>query len=355
MKNKFHETRIKSERLSYNKAISRTKKQIAAVSIGAISVFAGIQASSLVSDQATADVNTTFQVNVVESLSVAITTPTEGDSGGIGTFLRNAVGLEVSANSGNGFTASMYSKGSTNLTNTTSGNSETLPTLSNSTTRGAFPANYWGYSLGEYKLDGASQGTYTLNGHTYGETEPGNGNSNYYPLVSTSASPITIMDGATGSKKTGSQNIYFGAKGGVSQASGTYEGTVVISVITGAVSEPTNPATPVNPATDNTSTANPTYAETYGPSGNQGWTTYTTTSSDTTAGTNTTTTEISDGDTRSSYQAPAGVIENTYSNISNSTPLATGLAVTAAVAASSGYMFFIAANRRERDEDEEEA
>lgn len=358
MKNKFHEKKYLSlDCLYHDKVKSKTKAVVAC--IGVLSIIAGVYASSLATDSAVAAVNsnTTFQVNVSESLSVSVTTPTSWGSGWYDEFLRNAIGVSVSGNNG-GFTASMYSKDSTNLVNTAS-NSEVLPTLANSYTRANFPANYWGYSLGEYILDGATQNSYTLNGHSYGETTVGNSNSNYYPLVSTSAAPIIIMDGVTNIKKTGSQNIYFGAKADLTKAAGTYAGTIVISVVTGTIDSNTNPITPINPANDNdpnNATSNPSYAEKYGQYGGSGWTTYTTASSDNSSlpNTNTTTTQIGVGDTRSSYANPAGVIEDTYSSISEGSPLATGLAVTATVAAASGYMFFIVANRREREDEETE-
>ena len=357
MKNKFYEQKyLNLDCLCINKSKSRAKKIVAFA--GLLSVAAGLYSGFTSEDYVTANgnVDTTFQVNVAESLSVSVTTPTEWANGTINTFLRNAVGVSVSANSG-GFTASMYSEDSTNLTNTTSGSSDILPTLTNSYTRTSFPANYWGYSLGEYVLDGTTQNSYTLNGNSYGETAAGNGSSNYYPLVSNSASPITIMDGATSVKKTGSQNIYFGAKADANQASGTYIGTVVISVVTGTINNNDNPITPVNPAHDNDPQGtNPSYAENYGTSGDQGWTTYSTTSTSGSgaSATNTTTTQVSAGDTRSSYANPAGVLEDTYSSISEGSSLATGLAVTATVAAASGYMFFIVANRREREDEEAE-
>ena len=49
--------------------------------------------------------------------------------------------------------------------------------------------------------------TDSLNNHTYNETEIGNANSTYYPLVSTSATPITVL--TSNGSGSGSQDIYF--------------------------------------------------------------------------------------------------------------------------------------------------
>ena len=355
MKNIYRENYINTKCSHYSRTmLGNTKIMVFFVSL--LSIAAGIFASvTVASGQASASISASasvpFQVNVVGSLTVSVTTPADWASGGINTFLRNTVGLEVSSNEGNGFTASMYSKyNTTNLTNATSGNSETLPTLASSSARSSFPANYWGYSLGEYVLDGATQTSYTLNGNSYGETAAGNESSNYYPLVSTSNSPITVMNGTN--KRSGSQNIYFGAKANATKASGTYTGTVVISVVTGTVDPSTNPITPTNPATpQNTSPSSPT---SYAYDSTNDRTIYSHTTTNAVAGTETTTTQVSSGDTTSAYSSPQGVVQNSHSNISSATPLATGLAVTAAVAATSGYMFFIVANRREREDEEEE-
>lgn len=297
------------------------------------------------------DASTTFQVNVAGTLSVSVTTPDNWASGDVDTFLRNTVNLSVATNDASGFTASMYSDTTTDLTNIYK-QSVTLPTLASSTTRSAFPTNHWGYSL--------KNGPY--NSQTYGETDAGNNSSNYYPLVATSASPITILQANAGTA-TGEQSIYFGAKANTSQAAGTYTGTVLISVVTGVVNNTSgdpgyNPITPVDPATNNDTTVDtPTYTPdtNYPTDTTRGRTVYYTTSSTTIDGGSgtTTTTEVTTGDVRSSYSDPAGVTTRTTSNINDSS-LALGLATTASVAAASGIFFFILAKRREEDEDDEE-
>lgn len=290
------------------------------------------------------DANTTFQVNVKETLSVQITTPTTWASGDVNEFLRNKVSLNVSTNNANGFTASMYSQTTTNLTNT-SINTETIPTLASSAVRGSFPANYWGYSLGVASFDNK----------TYGETDAGDNTSSYYPLVNTSATPIKILTGTS----NGSRDIYFGAKAGLAKASGTYTGTVVINVVTDTIDSNTNPMTPTNPATP--SSTEETAAFTAAPVGStsHGSTVYTYTRTNSTNHTTTTTTQVSDGNNVSAYSGytpPQGVSESTDYNVSSAgSPVAAGLATTASVAAASGILFFILAKRREKDDEEDES
>ena len=273
-----------------------------------------------------ADENTDFNVNVREVLSVSITTPTTWASGDIDTFLRNPISLDIVTNNANGFTASMTTKtNDTSLINT-SKNSVTLPTLSASTTRANFPANYWGYSLDD--------------------TPAGNTASNYAALVGAGSTPITIL--ASNSAATGHKDFYFGAKANVTKASGTYSGTVVISVVSGVIDNNTNPVIPTNPdtpnPTPNTATYNPTH----------GTTTYTYTNTNSGSNTTTTTTEVSSGDSRSVYEGytpPQGVTYSTTSRVSNLSTLTTGLAIASSVAATSGAFFLFAARREEDDDD----
>ena len=316
-------------------------KKISKVMIGSACILA--VASVLVpqefTDNSVHAENTAFQVNVRETLSVVVDTPDTGASGGINEFLRNKVSLSVSTNNANGFTASMYSKDTTNLKNAAQ-NSITLPTLSSSYTRGNFPANYWGYSL--------KNGSY--NSKTYNETEAGNNSSYYHPLISNSASPITVLTGTS----SGSQDIYFGAKANMSQASGTYIGTVIISVVTDTINSNTNPITPTNPANPNPTLNTASYSPS--PTGGaNGSTVYTYRNSS--GGRTTSTTQVSDGnnvDAYTGYTPPQGVVDKTFASVSDGSALTTGLAITSAVAATSGILFFIIAKRRDEDDDEEE-
>ena len=279
-----------------------------------------------------ATANTTFQVNVQEFLSVSIEAPIHWASGDIDTFLRNTIGLTVASNNVAGFTASMSAQSSTSLSH--SSKSEiTLSTLASSTTRASFPANRWGYSLRDNVTD---------NNNTYGETTQGNPSSNYYPIT-TSASPVIILKSSTNG--TSNQDIYFGAKSDISQASGTYSGTVIINVVSGVIDEDSsspsyNPTTPTNPATDTMP------GTTYNDIAN-----HRLISTTQTIGNDTTTTETTVTNT---YTAPQGVTDSTSSNIYDGSMLTTALAATASIAAASGVIFFILAKRKKDEEEEDE-
>lgn len=328
-----------TKRLCYNWCMPKTKMKVMPVLAGLLlavsALLSSISPNSAFAEECTASpCDTSFQVNVKESLSVSITVPQEWASGDIDTFLRNTVSLNVKTNSASGFTAYMYSKDTTNLTNAVSSTSSpiTLPTLSNTSTRGQFDTNHWGYSLRATDY----------NGVTYGETEAGASSSNYYPMTT---SNIQILDNTAGNDR----DVYFGAKANMGQASGTYLGTVVFNVVTSTPPTPPTPTpTPVNPDDDNPGDSVPTYDN------NNDRTVYTTISStgSGSTGTTTTTTEITNGDNTSMY--PLGETRRTESNISEGSQVATGLAVAASTAAASGMIFFILAKRREDDEEDEE-
>ena len=273
---------------------------------------------------ASAEENTQFNVNVKESLSVSITTPDTWASGEIDTFLRNKVSISVTSNNAAGFTASMTTRtADTALTNTVK-NTYTIPTLSSSVSRSSFPANYWGYSLND--------------------TESGSSTSTYSALVGAGSTPITILSSSTAT--SGNKDFYFGAKANAAKASGTYTGTVVISVVSGVIDN-SNPVTPTDPVTPGQNQT-PTYDS------GKNVTHYTYSST----GTNTesTTTQISSGDNRSAYDnylPPQGV---TYgkTQINPGITLATGLGIAAAVAATSGFFFLAAARRENEDEDDQQ-
>ena len=287
-----------------------------------------------------ASTNVNFEVNVVDNLSVTITTPDSWASTDTvtsdGVFLRNEVGLSVTTNVPTGFTASMYSRDNTRLVNTAK-NTLYIPTLSSSSTRGSFPSNYWGYSLGSVPSG--------VTGITYGETMAGNNSSYYHPMVATSNAPITLIYKNTSG--TGTQDIYFGAKANLNQGAGTYANVVIISVVTGAIDNNTNPITPTNPAVDELANNTPAYNDdnNYGVgNSNASGTTVTTNRSGTT-----TTTDVVAGDIYGLNQVPHGV-----TNIAAGSMLAMGLGTAASVAAASGMFFFIVAGRDEGDDDDEE-
>ena len=329
----------------------QTKLKIGLVCV--LSITSGVQVSNMVAQQAVAE-NTTFQVNVVESLSVSVTTDSSESSDVANTFLRVPVTVDVSSNNASGFTASMYATndnadqtiGSHTVLNTdlTNGTTDYISTLSSNVQKSNFTANNWGYSLQNNTTDSTES--------TSGDNPAGKSTSTYRPVVSTSATPTTVMQRSVAS--TGTQTIWFGTKADITKTSGTYTNTVVLSVVTGDITEPDNPITPDDPVGPNDDTPNDNQA-TYttsgvGASGVSGTTVYTTTSSS--GASSTTDTQVSAGNITSSYSNPAGVTDRTSST--NGSPLAAGLAVAAGVAATSGAIFFILAKRKKDDEEDEE-
>ncbi|MBQ3433274.1 hypothetical protein IJG22_03225 [Candidatus Saccharibacteria bacterium] len=298
-----------------------------------------------------------FQVNVQDIIAVEVTTQDVGTTGNINEFLRNTVDIEINSNVSNGFTATMYSRNNTNLTHTILGSEYNIPTMSNSSARSSFPTNTWGYSLKSASLDGK----------TYGETDLGNDSSNYYPLTTSTSTPIKVLEAASGTK-TGTQSIYFGTKVNAEKPSGTYSNTVVISVVTGTIENdpnnpdynPITPTDPVTPGTDsnpNDGTAVYTGENTHGTgiSGTRGTTVYTSRNSHSYNDTTTTTTEVSAGDHTGSYAPAQGVSVTTQTNIvEGGSMLPIGLAATSIATATAGVIFFVLAKRDEDDEDEEE-
>ena len=289
-----------------------------------IKIFAAFLLLSIgISNVFAADYNTGFNVNVSESLSVSISTPTNWAKGDAGAFLRNKVSINIVSNNTNGFTASMTTKTTNTSLSNSSNNTYTLPTLTATTPRANFPANFWGYS--------------------FDDTEAGSDTSNYSALVGSTSTPITIL--SSNNATTGSKDFYFGAKANVTQAAGTYTGTVVISVVSGVVDPGTNPITPVNPTPPNPTPNTPSYNPT------TGVTSYT--YNPTVPNTNTTTTIIDTGDTRGVYDGytpPQGVTRTTTGKTQAFSTIATGLAIAATIATTSGLVLLFAARREEDDE-----
>ena len=326
------------------------------LAVSAIAVNNIPKADTSAEECTTSPCNTTFEVNVQESLSVSVSTPDEWASGDTDEFLRNKIDLDVSTNSSNGFSAYMHSKDTTDLTNANPTASEiaadtngmyTIETLSTSATRGNFTTNKWGFSLSSASYDG----------NNYGETDAGNSSSTYYPM---STNNIKIMNGTS----TGSQDVYFGTKADMTKASGSYLGTVVFAVVTSNVA-PTPGDDPANPTDDtpsDSSTVPPTTnGATYDNNNNRTVYTSISRSGSGSSARTTTTTQVTDGDVTSSYAAPQGESKyvssyttSTNMNTGSGSELATGLAIASATAATSGMLFFILAKRRDEDEEDEE-
>lgn len=311
------------------------------LSIGSIAIAAAVLSSILITPASLvfAD-DTTVSVKAEEMLTVQVTTQDDNATGDPGDFLRDMVTLTVATNNDTGFTATMTASSSTTALTNQTDSSFTIPTLSANSARSAV-SDAWGFSLDD--------------------TAVGNDSSTYQPVVALgSSTPSHIMNVASNSTYT-SKDIYFGTRTTAAKASGTYSNTVVFNVVSGInTSDPTDPGVtptdPVTPGDDPTPTDNtPTYVPGNAGGSATGATVYTRTSTSgdgtTTPRTTTTGTTVTRGNTTTStYVSPAGV---TNTAVNEGTPLATGLAVTAGVAATAGIIFFIVAKRR-RDDDEEE-
>ena len=283
-----------------------------------------------------------FSVSVKEILTVSLTKPKTWATGDVNTLLTNKVTLSVSSNNTAGYIASMTT-GSTNTNLTNQSNSSYyLTSLSGDNVSGASDSmlNHWGYNV--VNENAAAPTTFSK------------------MVANNASSPITILSSTTPVKTT--KDVYFGAKASASMASGTYGSTIVVSVVSGVntnpATNPTNP-TPATPTTDPTSNDGGTVAYDSSTGAATGSTVYTNnyTSGTGSSATSTTYSEISSGNNTSAYDGytyPQGETNttNTVASINEGTPLATGLAVTAGVAAVAGIAFFVVAKRREKEDDD---
>lgn len=311
-------------------------RSIHKIKIASIATLAVATPALVLASMAKADnpQNVDFNVNVAEVLTVSITDPASWASGDLSynstsgkyesNLLTNKVTVSAVTNNAIGVTVSMYAD-DTNLINQTN-NSNTIATLSGATTSAAFPVNAWGYS--------------TDDGSNYG-------------AMTTSTTPVQVLSTVgTASTSNGTKDVYFGARANNDKLSGTYKQTVYFAAVTGTI-DTDNPVVPVNPSQPDPVNNTPTYQPTAGV-GTGGQTRYTsrsTAGSGSTA-TKTTTTEVSKGDTTSSYAPAHGVTTSTSSSIDGTSSLATALGVAAGVAAVSGISFFVLAKRK-KDDDED--
>ena len=290
-----------------------------------------------------------LQVNIAEALEITITNPVSWAHGGLtntvggkqeSDFLRNKVSVSAKTNSPKGMRVSMYTKGDTDLRNTTnyiaSDATSYIPTLSSTVSAvgaggASFPVNKWGYSFND---------TDTLN------------TSATYDALRTSANPIALpnFNSADGASNTAiTQNVFFGAKANEDVQSGTYARTVYFAVVT------KNPdgTTPTIPPSD-PSKPDPVNEYAHYTSSNSS-TTYTrrTTSGSgddsVTGEMEATDTAVTSGDVTTTYAQAYGVT----SESNTTSALAAAFGVAAGVSALSGFAFFIAAKRK-KDDDEEE-
>ncbi|MDO4507821.1 MAG: hypothetical protein Q4B65_00280 [Candidatus Saccharibacteria bacterium] len=261
-----------------------------------------------------------MNLNIAEQLFVTIEQPTSWATGNTDQFLRNRVVLNIASNNAAGFSAYMYSRDTTNLENTMNP-TMVIPTLASETTAANFPADRWGYSLND--------------------TEAGSSTALYNALGNSQSSDTRIaIESSTSSDF--SKAVYFGAKASAAKDSGTYENTVVFHVVSGVITEDET----VNPTPDSggSGTNNDVVADVPQQSGGV--------ASIADEGDTKEETSVSKGDVSNSYAEAQGV--TTSKKVGDTTTLATGLAVTAGVAAASGLFFIVVAKRRKEEEDEEQ-
>ncbi len=297
----------------------KTKTKITICLAGMISLISAILSclfmpsiSATECDTSPCNANTIFQVDVKESLSVSVTTPSSYKSGSVGSLLTEQITVSVTSNNSAGFVAGIRAS---NADATLVGdNGGTLSNLSSSTAAASFPTGSWGYSLNT---------------------------STYNPLPAYNGTPEVLFSNETAG--TTSAPVNFAAKAGYGNNAGTYTGTVNISVVSGRTSF--DPDTPVpDPVGPDSPSSTPTYHST------QNVTTYTTKAEDSSTSTSTETTQVSSDNNTSQY--PLG--ETQTSTAKNGTSLPVILAVTSAVSAAAGLGFFIIAKRREEEEEEDE-
>ena len=306
-------------------------------------------ASACILPSAHADVteNVDFIVNIAETLTLTITDPTYWAEGQLintnpttgkheSNFLRNKVNVKAKTNNPVGVTVSMYTKGDTDLRNTTSYSStdpttyiNTLSGTETGTTVANFPTNRWGYSIND---TGSST------------------SANYYSLSTSPIQLFTTTSSTPGYDAAGveqDQDVYFGAKADETMASGTYFRTVYFAAVTGTV-DTSNPLKPTNPSSTDPINNAAHYDSTIGN------TTYTRRSASgtgtdpVTGSMDSTSSDVTKGDISTTYAQAYGVTSE-----SNGSALATAFAVSAGVAATSGIAFFVAAKRRKKDDGEE--
>lgn len=287
-----------------------------------------------------ADSNVPFNVDIKEALTVSISTPTTWANGGMDQLLRNKVTVTALTNNNSGVTVSMYAA-DTKLQNTmphTSGDATfEIATLGAAVTANNFTTNAWGYSLND--------------------TVAGSSSATYNPMT-LSNNPVTVLESTLGSQ--GTKDVYFGAKANTTKKSGTYAQTVYFAAVTGTLNPSINPQVPTAPTEPSQPDATPIYYPTQGVStgGQTGYTTraYSGSGTSSVSGTSeTTTTQVSKGDTTDSYVRAAGVTTTTPTTTTsnNISTLGIALASAAAVSAASGAAFLIAAKRRKNNEEDD--
>ncbi len=112
------------------------------------------------------------------------------------------VKLNVLSNNQTGFTATMTTDNESSSLKHTIGNYE-IPTLGDAATNVNFPTNHWGYSLDS---------------------------TNFSAMPALGGTPVTLMT-TTKADDLGEKDIYFGIKADQTMPSGTYQNTVLVTVL----------------------------------------------------------------------------------------------------------------------------
>lgn len=270
-----------------------------------------------------------FQIDVQEILDVSVSSPVEYDGGSLTDLLIKKISLSVSSNNVAGFLATMTSNANTTSLVHKSDNSKTIPTLANSANISNFPRGYWGWGRTNYNGTAPTQ---------------------YNPIAVKGSADAPVL--STGEAGSAAEDIYFGARSDDNTVAGTYAQTILISVVSGVHDNPfaDTPTYPEGPSASPSQPGPDVVAGTNGGSGNR-YNYGSTSSSDTDQ--STTNKDTSNSSSYNGYAYPQGET-NTVATVNEGTPLATGLAITACIAAIFGIFFFILLFKRRKDEDEEE-
>lgn len=291
-----------------------------ATRINSIIILAVTLLSSIIVKSGSSKVSaagTDFKISVQDEITVNIDEPVNVENS-YGAIIKK-VGISVSSNS-DGYTATM----------STTTKEDRLIEVNN-------PSLYF-YMIGVHEINITS----TLMDNMWGWNVVNKG----------AAIPVTYGGIATAEEDIGSyvlagtqattteKDIYFAAKPTATTSAGTYTNSVVISVVAGYTPPEDAASTPTN-ITNTSSVAR--VSRTLNVASDTG-DDEESTSSKSSVSVNTTNNSQYD-----SYDDPLG---ETSTSINEGTPLATGLAVTAGVAATTGIILFAIAKRKEDDDED---
>ncbi|MBQ6593550.1 hypothetical protein IJI00_00555 [Candidatus Saccharibacteria bacterium] len=290
-----------------------------ATRINSIIILAVTLLSSIIVKSGSSKVSaagTDFKISVQDEITVNIDEPVNVENS-YGAIIKK-VGISVSSNS-DGYTATMSTATNENRLIEVNNSSLYFNMLGNEfSITSASMDNMWGWNV----VNKGAAIPVTYDGMATAEEEIGS-----YVLAGTQAT-------------TTEKDIYFAAKPTATTSAGTYTNSVVISVVAGYTPPEDAASTPTNTA--NTSSV-ARVSRTLNVASDTG-DDEESTSSKSSVSVNTTNNSQYD-----SYDDPLG---ETSTSINEGTPLATGLAVTAGVAATTGIILFAIAKRKEDDDED---